>query len=709
MIYKFRINQLGCANCAQKMENLLNQATDFKAQVNFSQGNLTLESDQPMTPTIIQELEDQIQTIEKQVTLTPLFTLDREQTPTEAKISRLKWDSQAIRIIYSVLIFLMGFLANRPGKITPVLAIFFFAVSYLIIALPVLEKTWTNIKNRDWFDENFLMTIATLGAFLIGEYPEAIAVMVFYQIGELLQNRSVNQSRQSIQSLLAIRPDFVRVETPDGKIQQVDPQQIQIGDEIYLAVGDRLALDGKVIKGQSQVDTAAITGESLPVSLKEGQEIYSGSINMTAPLHIKVTKSFEHSTVNQIIQLVEEASSKKASTEKFITRFAKVYTPIVVALAIATAILPHLWLADLSWRDSLYRALQFLVISCPCALVISVPMSFFAGLGAAAKEGILIKGGNYLEVLNQVDQLILDKTGTLTQGNFAIDQIHPVDLSEADFLDKLAHIESQSNHPIAQSILKAYPGTIDTNRLQQVETRNGKGLAGQLDGQVIAAGNTALMTELGIEVPPIKTAATVIHLALQGKYAGYVLIKDQIKKDSAKAIDQLHQVGMKSLVLLSGDKEATVQEVAQTLKIDQAHGEMLPQDKLAFLEDLLAKTQATPSKIAFVGDGINDAPALSRADLGIAMGALGADAAIESADMVIMDDSLSRIPTAIAIAKKTIRIAKENIYFALGIKFLFLILAALGYSYMWMAIIADVGVTILAVMNSLRCLKAPKN
>ncbi|MCR8969618.1 heavy metal translocating P-type ATPase [Facklamia sp. 7083-14-GEN3] len=714
MSYKFKMQDLNCANCAQKIETRLNHLDNVEAIVNFAQGQLTIETDQEVNPPLVNSWEKIVQEIEEGVALIPLFDMDGYQRPELASSNSDKKviDQEGWRILITIPLFLFGFLLTNSIS-SQWLLVTYFALTYLFIGQEVLKTTWNKIKNKDWLEENFLMTIATLGAFAIGEYPEAVAVMLFYSIGEWFQDRAVEQSRQSIQSLMAIRPDFARVKQSDGSLSKVDPRNLLEGQEFVVAVGDKVPLDGQIIDGHSQVDHSAITGESLPQTLTVDDTIYSGSINLSSQLTVKVTKTFQHSTVSQIIDLVENASSKKAATEKFITRFSRIYTPIVVGLAVLLAILPPFFFNGITWSNSFYRALQFLVISCPCALVISVPMSFYGGIGAAAREGIMIKGGNFLETLTKVKILVLDKTGTITQGNFAIDQVHTLYLSKGQFLEKLAHLESQSHHPIALSIQEAYGQSLDPKRVQSVETISGKGLKGVVDGQSLLTGNKDLMDQHQISVPSLKTAATVVYLSIDQEYQGYVLIKDQMKTDSKSALKELHQLGISSTILLSGDNQATVDEIADLVGIDQAKGNLLPQEKMTELETILTNVQQSApnnkaSKVAFIGDGINDAPALARADIGIAMGAMGSDAAIESADIVIMNDSLAKLPRAIKIAQKTLHIAQQNILFALGVKVLFLVLATFGYSSMWMAIVADVGVTILAVLNSLRTLNQAK-
>ena len=557
-----------------------------------------------------------------------------------------------------------------------------------------------NIQRGNLFDENFLMSIATLGAFLLGEFPEAVAVMLFYQIGEYFQDKATSQSRQSIAQLMDIRSDKAwRLE--GGEAVQVDPETVRVADHILVKPGEKVPLDGLVRKGRSILDTSALTGESLPREIGVGEDITSGVINLTSPLVIEVRKTFSQSTVNKILELVENASNKKAETERMITRFSRVYTPVVVGIAFLLASLPPL-LGLGEWSTWLYRALTFLVISCPCALAVSVPMSFFGGLGGASKLGVLVKGGNYLEALAKLDTVVFDKTGTITKGIFAVDTVVNAEGIEDNILYLAAHLESYSNHPIANSIRTAYGQEVDENRVSQITELPGQGMSGRIDGRQLYLGNARLMEVQGIAYPAIDSTGTVLYLAEDSHFLGYFLITDQVKETSIEALKDLQAVGIKKTVLLSGDRQAVVDEFAQQFAFNDAFGDCLPQDKVSTFEEILTQSQQA---VAFVGDGVNDAPVLARADVGIAMGGLGSDAAIESADVVLMDDDLGKLPQVIRLAKKTVRIARQNMTLAIVVKLIFLVLSGLGISNMWEAIFADVGVTLLAVWNALRTLR----
>ena len=557
-----------------------------------------------------------------------------------------------------------------------------------------------NIQRGNLFDENFLMSIATLGAFLLGEFPEAVAVMLFYQIGEYFQDKATSQSRQSIAKLMDIRSDKAwRLE--GGEAVQVDPETVRVADHILVKPGEKVPLDGLVREGRSILDTSALTGESLPREIGVGEDITSGVINLTSPLVIEVRKTFSQSTVNKILELVENASNKKAETERMITRFSRVYTPVVVGIAFLLASLPPL-LGLGEWSTWLYRALTFLVISCPCALAVSVPMSFFGGLGGASKLGVLVKGGNYLEALAKLDTVVFDKTGTITKGIFAVDTVVNAEGIEDNILYLAAHLESYSNHPIANSIRTAYGQEVDENRVSQITELPGQGMSGRIDGRQLYLGNARLMEVQGIAYPAIDSTGTVLYLAEDSHFLGYFLITDQVKETSIEALKDLQAVGIKKTVLLSGDRQAVVDEFAQQFAFNDAFGDCLPQDKVSTFEEILTQSQQA---VAFVGDGVNDAPVLARADVGIAMGGLGSDAAIESADVVLMDDDLGKLPQVIRLAKKTVRIARQNMTLAIVVKLIFLVLSGLGISNMWEAIFADVGVTLLAVWNALRTLR----
>ena len=577
-----------------------------------------------------------------------------------------------------------------------------FMVPYLVIGYDILKKAWKGILNKQVFDENFLMTIATIGALILGEHSEGVAVMLFYQVGEWFQSYAVSKSRKSIASLMDIRPDYANIER-DGKLVQVDPDEVQIGETIVVKPGERIPLDGTILKGFSTLDTSALTGESMPREVEPGMEVISGCINQTGILNIQTTKEFGESTVAKILDLVENASDKKGRIENFITRFARYYTPVVVFAALALAILPPL-ITQQPFSTWIYRALTFLVISCPCALVISIPLSFFGGIGGASKIGVLVKGSNYLEALANTEVVVFDKTGTLTKGSFAVSEIHPVGMEEAQLLELAAYAEDYSNHPISLSIKNAYGEKIDNSRVSDVQEIAGHGVQAVIDGKTILAGNTKLMEKEHIKYTPSSAVGTVVYLACDGKYAGCIVIEDEIKADAPAAIKLLKSAGIRKTVMLTGDADAVGKKVAGQLHLDQVYTELLPADKVDRVESLL-KQKSEKGMLAFVGDGINDAPVLARADVGIAMGGLGSDAAIEAADVVLMTDEPSKIAAVMKIARKTIRIANQNIVFALGVKFLVLILGALGYANMWAAVFADVGVSIIAILNAIRAMR----
>lgn len=577
-----------------------------------------------------------------------------------------------------------------------------FVLSYVIVGWDIVRNALVNIVRGKVFDENFLMTVATIGAFLIGEYPEAVIVMLFYQIGELFQSYAVDKSRKSIASLMNIRPDYANLKKGDDLVK-VDPDEVQVGDIIVIKAGEKIPLDGVVISGSSMVDTSALTGESLPREVSAGDEILSGCININGVITAKVTKEYEESTVSKILDLVENASSKKSQSERFITRFARYYTPIVVIIAAFLAIVPPLLIRDASFNDWIYRALSFLVVSCPCALVLSIPLSFFGGIGGASRKGILVKGSNYLEALAQTEIMVFDKTGTLTKGVFKVQEIQPEGISKEELLELAAHAESYSNHPISTSLKQAYGKEIDNSRISDVEEIPGHGVKATVDGKIVLAGNEKLMKKMDIAYYTGEMDGTVVHVAVDNEYAGYITIADEIKEDSPKAIKDLRSANIKQMVMLTGDSASAASKVAQELGLDRVYAELLPEGKVEKLEELFSY-KSPKGKLAFVGDGINDAPVLARADIGIAMGGLGSDAAIEAADIVIMTDEPSKIATAMRISKKTLKIAYQNIIFAIGVKVAVLILSALGITSMWAAIFADVGVTIIAILNSFRAL-----
>ena len=582
-----------------------------------------------------------------------------------------------------------------------------YMVPYLVIGYDILRKAWKGILNRQVFDENFLMAVATVGAIALGDYTEGVSVMLFYQIGELFQSYAVGKSRRNISELMDIRPDYANIEK-DGQLEQVDPDEVEVGTTIVVQSGEKVPIDGVILEGSSTLNTSALTGESLPREVKAGDEIISGCINMTGVLKIRTTKEFGESTVSKILELVENSSSRKSRSENFISKFAKYYTPAVCYGALALAVLPPLvrmialGLAP-EWGDWIYRALTFLVISCPCALVISIPLSFFAGIGGASNQGVLVKGSNYLETLASTKYVVFDKTGTMTQGVFEVSGVHHNEMDAEKLLEYAALAECSSSHPISKSLQKAYGKPIDRNRVTDIEEIGGNGVTAKVDGIPVAAGNAKLMKRLGISYMDCHSVGTIVHMAVDGKYAGHILISDLIKPHAAQAIAELKRAGVKKTVMLTGDAKNVAEQVAEELGIQEVHSELLPADKVAKVEELL--TQKTEKeKLAFVGDGINDAPVLSRADIGIAMGALGSDAAIEAADIVLMDDDPLKIAKAIKIARKCIRIVYQNIYFALGIKGICLILGAIGIANMWMAIFADVGVMVIAVLNAIRAL-----
>lgn len=618
-----------------------------------------------------------------------------------------------VRIILAAL--LLVSLAFAP--VTGPLRLALYLIPYLLVGNDILLKAAKGIRNGRVFDENFLMTVATLGAIAIalyddtGEYTEAVAVMLFYQIGEWFQAYAVGKSRKNISDLMDIRPDYANIEK-SGRIEQVAPESVEVGTVIVVQPGEKVPIDGIVIRGETSLNTSALTGESLPKHVAPGENVTSGCINLTGVIYVRTTRLFGDSTVSQILELVENASSRKSQSEAFITRFARIYTPIVFFSALALALVPPLVRlfamgADAQWDDWIYRALVFLVISCPCALVISIPLSFFAGIGGASKEGILVKGSNYLEALSQTSTLVMDKTGTLTQGVFEVTAVHHNTIDENRLLELAALAESASSHPISKSLQKAYGKAIDRNRVTNIRELAGKGVVASVDEQEVAVGNEKLMTELGIEFIACRSIGTIVHIAVNGNYCGHIVIADQLKPNAIKAIDAVRKAGVNKVVMLTGDRKSVALAVASQLGIDEVRCELMPSDKVSAVEKLLAQRTGS-GKLAFVGDGINDAPVLSRADIGIAMGAMGSDAAIEAADIVLMDDDPLKIAKGIKISRKCLRIVKENIWLAIGIKVLCLLLGAVGLANMWMAIFADVGVMILAILNAIRALSVKK-
>ena len=591
-------------------------------------------------------------------------------------------------------------------SVSPPVFLILYLIPYLIIGWDVLWRAVRNIAHGQVFDENFLMALATVGALAIGEYPEAVFVMLFYQVGELFQSYAVDQSRKSITALMDIRPDYANMEGPDGQLEQVDPEDVAVGDTIVIKAGERIPLDGVVLEGSSTVDTAALTGESLPRRVESGDDVISGCVNLSGLLKVRVTKAFEESTVAKILDLVENSASKKAKAENFITKFARYYTPIVVLAAVALAFLPPL-LTSIQWVDSIQRALNFLVVSCPCALVISVPLSFFGGIGGASKDGILVKGGNYLEVLARTEIVVFDKTGTLTRGVFNVTAIHPDHCDQGQLLELAALAECWSDHPISRSLKEAYGREIDSSRVSSVEEVAGRGVKAVVDGHTICAGNDKLMEDIGVSWHPCHRVGTTVHVASDGVYLGHIVISDEVKPDAKEAVAALKAAGVRKTVMLTGDAQAVGEDVAKQLGLDEVHTQLLPADKVERVEELL-KEVSPKGALAFVGDGINDAPVLSRADIGIAMGGLGSDAAIEAADIVLMDDKPSKIAHAIRIARRTLSIVRQNIVFALAVKLLVLVLSAVGLVSMWAAVFADVGVSVIAILNAMRALKAGK-
>ena len=684
---EYVLRGIDCGNCAAKIERAVNQLEQVEsATVNLIAQKLILET--KSEDGIDKEIIDLVDAIEPGIEVI-------SEKKEEALPEKRDWAKELLLAV--TILFAFGFFL--PEEYFWIRLVYYLTL-YIIIGHKVLIKMVQNIQRGNLFDENFLMSIATLGAFLLGEFPEAVAVMLFYQIGEYFQDKATSQSRQSIARLMDIRSDKAwRLE--GGETVQVDPETVRVADHILVKPGEKVPLDGLVREGRSILDTSALTGESLPREIGVGEDITSGVINLTSPLVIEVSKTFSQSTVNKILELVENASNKKAETERMITRFSRVYTPVVVGIAFLLASLPPL-LGLGEWSTWLYRALTFLVISCPCALAVSVPMSFFGGLGGASKLGVLVKGGNYLEALAKLDTVVFDKTGTITKGIFAVDTVVNAEGIEDNILYLAAHLESYSNHPIANSIRTAYGQEVDENRVSQITELPGQGMSGRVDGRQLYLGNARLMEVQGIAYPAIDSTGTVLYLAEDSHFLGYFLITDQVKETSIEALKDLQAVGIKKTVLLSGDRQAVVDEFAQQFAFNDAFGDCLPQDKVSTFEEILTQSQQA---VAFVGDGVNDAPVLARADVGIAMGGLGSDAAIESADVVLMDDDLGKLPQVIRLAKKTVRIARQNMTLAIVVKLIFLVLSGLGISNMWEAIFADVGVTLLAVWNALRTLR----
>ncbi|GAB6138660.1 heavy metal translocating P-type ATPase [Halanaerobaculum tunisiense] len=695
---EFWLEGLGCADCAAQMERKINQLEGVtEADLNFVNQKLVIEVvDTQNRSQVVASAKEIIHNIESDVVVKENSSDDQQNDEFSDVNDDLipKW----LRLGSGALFFLVALLFNFSFGTELVL----YSIAYIIVGGQVLAKSARNILQGKVFDENFLMTIATLGAFAIQEFPEGVAVMLFYEVGELFQEIAVNRSRRSIESLLDIRPDYANLKQ-EGEVQQVAPEEVQIGDEIVVKPGEKVPLDGEVIAGESMVDTSALTGESVPRSITAGEEILSGFINQEGLLTIKVTSEFGESTVNKILDLVENAASEKAPTENFITKFARYYTPVVVFGALALAIIPPLFISGAVFSDWLYRALIFLVVSCPCALVVSIPLGFFGGIGSASQQGVLVKGGNYLEALNNVQTVVLDKTGTLTEGVFAVTKLVPEEgWSEEELLELAAQVETNSNHPIAESILEAYDGAeISSEDIDSYQEIAGHGLDVVVEEKEILAGNHKLMEAEGISYSSPEESGTVIHVACDRSYVGYILINDRIKEDSAEAIAGLKELGVKKIVMLTGDNQQVASSVAEQLDLDQYYAELLPDDKLAEVENLLTD-QSDSDKLVFVGDGINDAPVLARSDIGVAMGGLGSDAAIEAADVVLMKDQPSSLVDAINVANFTRKVVWQNIILALGIKGIVLLMGAFGMASMWQAVFADVGVAVLAVLNAMR-------
>ncbi len=699
---------LCCGNCAAKIERESQNIDGVKsAVVDFIATKLIMEIDSPSKQSaIIDEVEGIVKRIEPDVKVVVLNkdnaskNLEEHEEDGHHHHESEGSKSEMIRLAIGALIFGVATAMKFPNYIELVL----YLISYLLVGGEVILGALRNIRRGQIFDENFLMSVATIGAFAIGEYPEGVAVMLFYQIGEMFQDMAVNRSRKSITALMDIRPDFANLKV-NNDIKKVEPEEVKIADIIVVKPGEKVPLDGKVIEGNSMVDTAALTGESVPKEVGIGDSILSGVINKNGLLTIEVEKEFGDSTVAKILDLVQNASSKKAPTENFITKFARYYTPAVVFAALALAVIPPLVIEGATFSEWIYRALSFLVVSCPCALVVSIPLGFFGGIGGASKNGVLVKGGNYLEALNDVEMVVFDKTGTLTKGIFKVTEVNAENnISKDELIACAAYAENYSNHPIAVSILKAYGKEIDKDKIKNYEEISGHGVKVVIEGKEILAGNYKLMNKENIDYNQVETIGTVVHVAIERKYAGYIIISDEVKEDSAKAMKALKALGIKKTVMLTGDNKAVGSKIAKELGVDEVHAELLPDQKVEKLE-LLFKEKSSKGKIVFVGDGINDAPVLARADIGIAMGGVGSDAAIEAADVVIMTDEPSKIATAIKIAKKTRSIVMQNIVFALGIKIIILALVAIGLGTMWEAVFGDVGVALLAVLNAMRAMK----
>lgn len=701
---KFILEGLDCANCASKIEEKVATLSGIQlANVNFPTKTLTIEIEEDLE---VKNIRDMIERINEIVKIhEPDVEVIELPKKGSHKINEVEEEGkdELVRLVLGAFLFVLALVFDFPKS----LELMIYLTSYIIVGGEVVLRAGRNILRGQVFDENFLMAIATIGAFLIGEYPEGVAVMLFYQVGEIFQDMAVNNSRKSIRALMDIRPDFANLKIGD-KIRKVSPEEVAIGDIIIVKPGEKVPLDGVVIEGTSMVDSSALTGESVPTKVEAGDIILSGVININAVLTIKIEKEFADSTVSRILDLVQNAGSKKAPTEKFITKFARVYTPVVVFLAIALAIFPPLFIEGATFSQWIYRALSFLVVSCPCALVVSVPLGFFGGIGGASKNGILVKGGNYLEALNNVELVVFDKTGTLTKGVFQVTEIKTEDnVDKEQLLSYAAYAEAFSNHPIATSILKAYGKEINKSTIENYEEIPGHGVKVIVEGKEILAGNHRLMDKENISFKKVDSIGTVVHIALNKSCLGYIVISDEIKKDSAKAIKALKAMGVKKIVMLTGDNSSVAAKIGEELGLDQVYAELLPDQKVEKLEQL-EKEKTAKGKLVFVGDGINDAPVLAGADIGIAMGGVGSDAAIEASDLVIMTDEPSKIAEGIKIARNTRKIVMENIWFSLVVKALILVLVAMGLGTMWEAVFGDVGVTVIAVLNSMRAMNRKK-
>lgn len=698
-VTRWQFEGIDCGSCALEIEEDLKKLEGIDdVQMNFLREQMTLTTSQEVD----QGLLDTIHQVGRKVEPEARFFSEAEVEVEEFGQESRGLDQSLKRILISLALYAVGLLGLWQDWLRP-LMIGILLATYILIGHDILGRTWVNIRNRQWFDENTLMTIATLGALALGEYGEAVTVMLFYQIGEYFQDRAVHQSRNSIREILNIQPETAHV-VREGERMEVPAKEVAVGETIEVLVGERVPLDGRLLEGASDVDASALSGESLPVRVEPGQEVFSGSINLTHRMRLEVTHGFEDSTVAKIIDLVENATDQKAESERFITRFAKYYTPTVVFAAIALALLPPL-ITGQAFGPWVHRALVFLVVACPCALVVSVPLSFYAGIGGASKVGILTKGGNYLEALSQVNTLLMDKTGTLTKGNFVVTKTHPLTLSQDELLKMTALVEVHSTHPIAQSVCEAYGKRLDVEAVEQVSEVAGQGLIATYQGQEVLVGNRRLMDAHGVDVSAYQTESTgtLIFTAVDGQLAGWLVIEDEVKPTTAQALQELSKLGIQKTVMLTGDNVAVAEQIGQELGIDRIEAELLPADKIRYVEKYLeSSSQGT---VGFVGDGINDAPSLARADVGIAMGGIGSDAAVEAADVVIMNDDLLTLVKGLKISRKTMRIVHQNIFFILAVKFVILGLSLFGYTSMWAAIFADVGVTVLAVLNAMRSLK----